>query len=53
MRDLITRSASIREITAHVRANGHESLWDDARKKIALGETSLEETLRVLGPEPE
>ncbi|MBD5804932.1 Type II secretion system protein E [Azoarcus sp. Aa7] len=53
MRDLITRSASIREITTHARATGHESLWDDARKKIALGETSLEEALRVLGPEPE
>ncbi|NMF86923.1 ATPase, T2SS/T4P/T4SS family [Aromatoleum petrolei] len=53
LRDLITRGASIREITAHARASGHETLWDDALMKIARGDTTLEEILRVLGPEPE
>jgi type II secretory ATPase GspE/PulE/Tfp pilus assembly ATPase PilB-like protein len=53
MRDQITRGATIKEITAHVRARGHESLWDDAFRKVSLGETTLEEVLRVLGPEPE
>jgi len=53
MRDLITRSASIREITGHARAAGHESLWDDALRKIVRGDTTLDEALRVLGPEPE
>ena len=53
LRDMITRSASIKEITAHVRSVGHESLWVDAWKKVSLGETTLEEVLRVLGPEPE
>ncbi|WP_407279830.1 ATPase, T2SS/T4P/T4SS family [Aromatoleum evansii] len=53
LRDLITRGASIREITEHSRASGHETLWDDALTKIARGDTTLEEILRVLGPEPE
>ncbi|MFZ2852747.1 MAG: ATPase, T2SS/T4P/T4SS family [Rhodocyclaceae bacterium] len=53
MRDLIARSASIKEIAAHARSSGHESLWVDAWKKVSLGETSLAEVLRVLGPEPE
>ncbi|NMG28740.1 ATPase, T2SS/T4P/T4SS family [Aromatoleum evansii] len=53
LRDLITRGASIREITEHSRASGHETLWDDALAKIARGDTTLEEILRVLGPEPE
>ena len=53
LRDLITRSASIREITAHARSNGHESLWDDALRKISAGEVTVEEALRVLGPEPQ
>jgi len=53
MRDLITRGASIKEITEHARSTGHESLWVDAWKKVSLGETTLEEVLRVLGPEPE
>lgn len=53
LRDMITRNASIREITAHARSSGHETLWDDALTKIARGDTTLEEILRVLGPEPE
>lgn len=53
LRDMITRSTSIKEITAHVRSMGHESLWVDAWKKVSLGETTLDEVLRVLGPEPE
>ncbi|MFC5300120.1 ATPase, T2SS/T4P/T4SS family [Azospira restricta] len=53
MRDLIARGASMKELAAHARAGGHESLWDDARHKVASGETPLAEVLRVLGPEPE
>jgi len=52
LRDRIARGASIREITEHVGASGHATLWDDAREKLASGETTLEEVLRVLGPEP-
>ncbi|NMF88209.1 ATPase, T2SS/T4P/T4SS family [Aromatoleum petrolei] len=53
MRDLIARGASTKELAAHARAGGHESLWDDARGKVARGDTTLAEVLRVLGPEPE
>lgn len=53
MRDQITRGATIKEISAHARACGHESLWDDAYRKVSHGETTLEEVLRVLGPEPD
>ncbi len=53
LRDLITQGASLKAMLAHVRADGHESLWDDAWRKAASGETPLAEVLRVLGPEPE
>jgi type II secretory ATPase GspE/PulE/Tfp pilus assembly ATPase PilB-like protein/CheY-like chemotaxis protein len=53
MRDLIARGASMKELAAHARTSGHESLWDDAWAKVARGDTTIEEVLRVLGPEPE
>ncbi|AYH43269.1 ATPase, T2SS/T4P/T4SS family [Azoarcus sp. DN11] len=53
MRDLIARGASTKELAAHARAGGHESLWDDAWSKVARGDTTIAEVLRVLGPEPE
>ncbi|BAL25715.1 ATPase, T2SS/T4P/T4SS family [Azoarcus sp. KH32C] len=53
MRDLIARGASLKELLAHARSTGHESLWDDAWTKVTRGDTTLGEVLRVLGPEPE
>ena len=53
MRDLIARGASTKELATHARSTGHESLWDDAWGKVARGDTTLTEVLRVLGPEPE
>ncbi|MBI2308799.1 MAG: Flp pilus assembly complex ATPase component TadA [Rhodocyclales bacterium] len=53
MRDLVARGASMKELAAHARAGGHETLWDDAWHKVAHGETPMAEVLRVLGPEPE
>lgn len=52
MRDMIARSSSVKEMTAHAHSNGHESLWADAWNKVSTGETTLAEVLRVLGPEP-
>jgi type II secretory ATPase GspE/PulE/Tfp pilus assembly ATPase PilB-like protein len=53
MRDLIARGASLREISEHAEATGHASLGADGCRKIASGDTTLAEVLRVLGPEPQ
>ncbi|HJV27183.1 MAG TPA: ATPase, T2SS/T4P/T4SS family [Aromatoleum sp.] len=53
LRDLIARGASMKELLAHARSSGYESLWDDAWAKVTRGDTTVAEVLRVLGPEPE
>ena len=53
LRDMIVHGASLKEVTSHTRAMGHTSLWADAASKVARGDTTLEEVLRVLGPETE
>ncbi len=52
LRDRIGSGASVLEITRLARSRGLRSLADDALDKVAAGETTLEEVLRVLGPQP-
>ncbi len=47
MRDLVTRNAALGEIRRLTRENGMRSLRDDGLLKVATGQTTLEEILRV------
>jgi type II secretory ATPase GspE/PulE/Tfp pilus assembly ATPase PilB-like protein len=51
LRDLISRGASGLEISRQARAGGMRPLYQDALEKAAAGLTTLEEILRVLGPQ--
>lgn len=51
MRDLIANGASILEIGKAARLQGASSLIMDAMGKVNAGATTLEEILRVLGPQ--
>lgn len=51
MRTLISRGGEIHELDELARSEGHETLADDARAKVAAGLTTVEEILRVLGPQ--
>jgi type II secretory ATPase GspE/PulE/Tfp pilus assembly ATPase PilB-like protein/FixJ family two-component response regulator len=51
LRDLISRGASIVEINQHAARAGLVTLLDDAREKVAQGITTVDEVLRVLGPQ--
>ncbi|GAB6195026.1 GspE/PulE family protein [Lysobacter xanthus] len=49
MQDLIVGRASVNEMKALARSQGHRSLRDDGLLKAWRGETTLEEVLRVTG----
>lgn len=51
MRDLIASGASILEMTKLARQIGATPMIEDARGKVNAGLTTLEEVLRVLGPQ--
>ena len=51
LRHLIASSASIMEINQAAREAGSKLLIDDAQSKVAQGLTTVEEVLRVLGPQ--
>jgi type II secretory ATPase GspE/PulE/Tfp pilus assembly ATPase PilB-like protein/DNA-binding response OmpR family regulator len=51
LRHLIAGQSAITEIAHYARSKGFESLRDDAYQKVKNGLTTLEEVLRVLGPE--
>ncbi len=51
MRDLIASGASILEMTKLAREIGATPMIADAREKVNAGLTTLEEVLRVLGPQ--
>ncbi len=51
MRHLISSSASILQIKRLAEKEGITSLVEDARIKIGEGETTVDEVLRVLGPQ--
>ncbi len=51
MRHLIASGASIMELTNMARRLSVSSLFEDARAKVEQGLTTLEEVLRVLGPQ--
>ncbi|MBZ0096316.1 MAG: Flp pilus assembly complex ATPase component TadA [Sulfuricella sp.] len=51
MRDLIASGASILEMTKLARQIGATPMVEDARGKVNAGLTTLEEVLRVLGPQ--
>jgi type II secretory ATPase GspE/PulE/Tfp pilus assembly ATPase PilB-like protein/FixJ family two-component response regulator len=51
LRHLIASTAAITEITAYAYEKGFTTLRDDAFAKVKGGLTSLDEVLRVLGPE--
>ena len=51
MRDLIASGASLLEMTKLAREIGATPMIEDARAKVNAGLTSLEEVLRVLGPQ--
>jgi len=51
MRDLIASGASILEMTQLARQIGATPMIEDARDKVNAGLTTLEEVLRVLGPQ--
>ncbi|MDP2109772.1 MAG: ATPase, T2SS/T4P/T4SS family [Thiobacillus sp.] len=48
---LITSDGSIRDINQMAKSKGMRTLLDDAREKVAQGVTTMEEVLRVLGPQ--
>lgn len=48
---LITSDSSIRDINKMAKSKGMRTLLDDAREKVAQGVTTMEEVLRVLGPQ--
>lgn len=51
MRHLIASGASILEMTQIARQIGTTPMMEDAREKVNAGLTTLEEVLRVLGPQ--
>jgi type II secretory ATPase GspE/PulE/Tfp pilus assembly ATPase PilB-like protein/DNA-binding response OmpR family regulator len=51
LKHLMTSNGSIRDITQMAKSKGMRTLLDDARDKVAQGVTTLEEILRVLGPQ--
>lgn len=51
MRHLINSDATITEITSYAREMGTSTLLEDGRNKVNQGVTTLEELLRVLGPQ--
>ena len=51
MRHLIANQAAVTEVVKYAGENGFISLRDDAFEKVQAGLTTLEEVLRVLGPE--
>lgn len=51
LRHLMTSGGSIRDITQMAKSKGMKTLLDDAREKVAQGRTTLDEILRVLGPQ--
>lgn len=51
MRHLIASGASILEMTQMARQIGATPMLEDAREKVNAGLTTLEEVLRVLGPQ--
>ncbi|MDO8695498.1 MAG: ATPase, T2SS/T4P/T4SS family [Pseudomonas sp.] len=51
LRDAITQSASATQLQTLATAQGMTSLLDDARDKLQQGLTSVEEILRLLGPQ--
>lgn len=51
MRHLIADEAAVTEIVKYAAENGFISLRDDAFEKVQAGLTTLEEVLRVLGPD--
>jgi len=53
LRDHIGRGASVLDISRMARTGGMRLLAEDAVVKVTAGETTLEEVLRVLGPQPD
>ena len=51
LRHLIASQTAITEIAQYARENGFTTLREDAYHKVSNGLTTLEEILRVLGPE--
>jgi type II secretory ATPase GspE/PulE/Tfp pilus assembly ATPase PilB-like protein len=51
LRDAIAQGASAMQLQAIAREQGMTTLLDDAREKIAQGLTTVEEVLRLLGPQ--
>ncbi len=51
MKNMITSGASVIDITKLAMAQGMTSLIKDARDKVGRGLTTVEEVLRVLGPQ--
>jgi type II secretory ATPase GspE/PulE/Tfp pilus assembly ATPase PilB-like protein len=51
LRYLIAGSAPIIEVTRKVRENGSAPLIEDGIAKVAEGFTTVEDLLRVLGPQ--
>ncbi|MDO8312424.1 MAG: ATPase, T2SS/T4P/T4SS family [Sideroxyarcus sp.] len=51
MRHLIANQAAVTELIKYANENGFINLRDDAFEKVQAGLTTLEEVLRVLGPE--
>ena len=51
MRHLITSDATIMDITRYARETGTSTLLEDGRDKVNQGVTTLDELLRVLGPQ--
>ncbi len=51
MRELIGRGASMLDIARGARERGLRTLVADAADKVARGETTLDEAMRVLGPQ--
>ncbi|MFL9812770.1 Flp pilus assembly complex ATPase component TadA [Stutzerimonas sp. VN223-3] len=51
LRDAISQGASAMQLQNIARKEGMTTLLDDAREKIGLGLTTIEEVLRLLGPQ--
>jgi type II secretory ATPase GspE/PulE/Tfp pilus assembly ATPase PilB-like protein len=51
LRDAIAQGAGVTQLQAIARQQGMTSLLDDAREKINQGLTTVEEVLRLLGPQ--
>src|SRR5690606_23110122 len=51
LRDMIASHASTLEMAEYTRGLGMKTLIEDARQKVEAGLTTLEEVLRVLGPQ--